>query len=316
MRFLRVLRFGLVLRRLVRQKFRAESIANERAGFVLRRFGHVGRVGSHVRDQTDQPFRAQRLAFVQALRDSHRAPRGIAQLPTGFLLQRARRERRARLAAALARLHVRHLIRGLFQLGHNRLRLRLVLQIDILPVDLEQLRRKRRAFLRFVLRALLRQFRADRPILDRHKRLNRALALDDQAQRHALHPTGAEAAPNLAPQQRAEFVAHQPIENAAGLLRVHQRHVDVAGMREGVADGRRRDLVKHHALRARPIDPGRFHQMPRDRLAFAIGVGRQVDRVGAIRQRGQFLHHFFLFIGHAILRREVMLDIHRQRRAQ
>ena len=49
-----------------------------------------------------------------------------------------------------------------------------------------------------------------------------ALALDDQPQRDRLHASRGKPAPHLVPQQRRDLVAHQPVQHAPRLLRIHQ----------------------------------------------------------------------------------------------
>ena len=48
---------------------------------------------------------------------------------------------------------------------------------------------------------LLRQLGVDRPVLDRHERLDLPLALDDDAQRRRLHAPGRESALDLLPEE-------------------------------------------------------------------------------------------------------------------
>ena len=87
-------------------------------------------------------------------------------------------------------------------------------------------------------------------------------------------------------------------------------------MGEGFGDGRLGDLVEDHPLGALGLDLGRFHQVPGNGLAFAVGVGRQVDLGGVLRQLLELLDHRPLLIGHAVLGREIVLHIHRELRAQ
>ncbi len=53
------------------------------------------------------------------------------------------------------------------------------------------------------------------------------LALDDQPHRHALHAAGRQLRPHLAPQQRRNFVAVQPIDDPPRFLGPHQIVVDL-----------------------------------------------------------------------------------------
>src|SRR6185503_4164217 len=62
------------------------------------------------------------------------------------------------------------------------------------------------------------QLGGDGPVLLGRERIDLALAVDHQADRHALHTASGEAAPDLAADQRAELVANQPIDHAASLL--------------------------------------------------------------------------------------------------
>ena len=70
------------------------------------------------------------------------------------------------------------------------------------------------------------------PVLFGDEALDLALALADELERDRLHAAGGEAAADLVPQERADLVAHQPVEHAARLLRVDHLHVDLARMLE------------------------------------------------------------------------------------
>ncbi len=116
-------------------------------------------------------------------------------------------------------------------------------------VDLDVLAFKLCEF-RFKNRRLARgQKRVDGPIFHGDEGANFHLAVHDQAQGHGLHASGGEPAAHLVPQQRRYLVAHQAVQHAARLLRVHQILVDFAGMLERGLDCLRRDLVEHHADR-------------------------------------------------------------------
>ena len=86
------------------------------------------------------------------------------------------------------------------------------------------------------------------PILHRREGAYLPVALHNQPQRHRLHAPGGEPPLDLPPEQGAELVAHQPVEDAPGLLGVHQPHVDVAGVVEGLTDCLRGDLVEDNAV--------------------------------------------------------------------
>jgi hypothetical protein len=76
----------------------------------------------------------------------------------------------------------------------------------------------------------------DFPVLFGHKSADFAFAFDDQAHGDRLHAPCAErvASPaQLAPQQRADLVADQPIQHAPRLLRVHAVKVNRARALQG-----------------------------------------------------------------------------------
>ena len=89
--------------------------------------------------------------------------------------------------------------------------------------------------------------RFQRPVLDRLKCANLALALHNQPQRHRLHAARRKPAPHFVPQQRRNLIAHQAIEHAPRLLRVHKILIDIARMLECFLHGLLRDLVEGDA---------------------------------------------------------------------
>ena len=92
---------------------------------------------------------------------------------------------------------------------------------SLLPVDLGEPRGERRR------RAALEP-RLDRPVLLGHEGADLALALADDAHRDRLHAPGREPAADLLPEERAELVADEPVEDAARLLRVEAVLVELA----------------------------------------------------------------------------------------
>ena len=65
------------------------------------------------------------------------------------------------------------------------------------------------------------QHGVNRPVLLRNEGADLHFALDDEPQRHRLDAPGGEAAPNFVPENRRNLVAHNAIEHAACLLRIH-----------------------------------------------------------------------------------------------
>ena len=129
--------------------------------------------------------------------------------------------------------------------------------------------------------------RRDRPVLARNERVDLAFAVDDQLDRDRLHAPGREPAADFGPQQRRDLIADEPVENPPRLLRVDRGHVDLVR----VVERRQRrvlgDLVELDPLGIFELQE--LGQMPRDRLALAIGVGREVDLGRAFDGAAQLL---------------------------
>ena len=117
----------------------------------------------------------------------------------------------------------------------------------------------------------------ERPVLAGGEGADLALAVDDQPDRHRLDAPGREPGPDLAPEQRAQRVAHQPVHDSTGLLRVDQILIDDARLGEGALDGRLGDLGEGHAASALRSEMDRLRHMPGDRLSLTVKVCREVD---------------------------------------
>ena len=99
MRFLRVLRLGLILARRVRHIGVAVVLADHLARLHDRRIVDLHAVGPHIGDEAGG-LAADIDAFIQPLRDPHGMRGRKAELAAGFLLQRRGGEGRLRIAAA------------------------------------------------------------------------------------------------------------------------------------------------------------------------------------------------------------------------
>ncbi len=74
-----------------------------------------------------------------------------------------------------------------------------------------------------------------------------------------------------------------------------------------------RDLVEHQAADLLPVARAKlFGQVPANRLAFAVRVGRDEDFVGFLRGILQFLQDFLPARDHFVGRLEILLDVHAQ----
>ena len=135
-----------------------------------------------------------------------------------------------------------------------------------------------------------------------------ALALDDDPRRHGLHPAGRQAPAHLLPQHRADLVAVQPVQDAAGFLGIDEVGVELTGIGGGGPDRRFGDLVKYHP----PDRDFRFEglqQMPGDGLALAVTVGGQIQLVDVFEQTFEFCDGGLLIRADHVEGFEVVVDV-------
>ena len=270
--------------------------------------GDADRVGAHVGDEADEPRPGDLHPFVEGLGDHHRPVRLHPQRLRRLLLELGGRERRGGLPAAQLLSNLADDEGAVLHRGAQDRGLRRVARANLLPADLHQLRRERG-------RRPPLQPRRQRPILLGHEGGDLLFPPADHLDRHRLHPSRRQAPTDLRPQQRGEGVPDDPVEDAARLLRVELVLVEGTGMRHPVGDPLFRDLVEKHALDRRGgrfrirgsglrllsagrglrllrrpfpflprVGPDGVGDVPGDRLALPVGVGREEH--GRRRPRG------------------------------
>ena len=282
MRFLRVLGLGLILARRVRHIGIAVILADHLARLHDRRIVDLHAIGTHIGDEAGG-LAADVDAFIQPLRDPHGMRRRKAELAAGFLLQRRGGEGRLRIAPRRFCLdrgdrEVRGLDRlfEIFGLGAGAD----IEPLDLLAVGADQTRLEGVA-------ARRRQRCDQRPVFARNEFFDFEFAVADQAQRHRLHAARRARARQLAPQHRREGKADQIIQRAARHIGIDQRAVDLARVLHRFGHRLLGDGVEHHALDLVILDRAflfqDFQHVPGDRLALAVGVGRENQPVGAFQ---------------------------------
>ena len=271
-------RFLRILARLEDVRLRGqEALAVPRAD-ELARLGdgvgaHAHRVGTHVRDETDETAVLLEVdAFVQPLRDVHRALGTEAQIARRVLLELARRVRGGRVALLFALRDADHLVLRGFEVGADRRRLFAVRDFDLFAVGLDEASGER------LLRRAA-QPDADVPVLFRYERLDLALPLDDEAERNGLDAAGAQTERKLVPDEGRHVVTDDAIEHPAGALGIVKVLVELARLLDAVLDALLRDLVELDAMHLELFSPELLGEVPRNRLTFAVGVGREQEDV-------------------------------------
>ena len=170
--------------------------------------------------------------------------------------------------------------------------------VRLLVVDTHQLDAKRSARVHE-----LAHLGPDDPIRFRNETEDLLFALADQPQRDGLHAAGAQAPPDAAPQHGTHRVTDQPVENTTGLLRIDEVTVDLPRMLKSLPDRPCRNLIIPYTEEL-PFAAGRLEnglEMPCNGFPFAVGIGRQIDRLAGLGGLLQLIDDFLLAGSHHIL---------------
>ncbi len=159
---------------------------------------------------------------------------------------------------------------------------------DIEPLELLSVGADETCFETFIARRL--KLGEDRPVFLGAEFLDFQFAVADKSQRDRLHAAGRAGAGELAPEHGRQSEADEIIECAAGKIGIDQRVVDLARMlhRLGhrlLGDGVEDDALDRLVLQ-RLLFIERFEHVPGDRLALAVGVGGEDQRVGLLEGMG------------------------------
>ena len=179
MRLLRALRACLVVTRLLERVRSPEFLRDHLTRLVKRALGHVERVGTHIGDETDRCAVADGDAFIELLREDHRPLHGISELARCLLLDGRGRERRGRVAAALALLDALDRVARLGKRGAMLIGSLAVMDLELVAFLLDDFGAE--GFARVV-----RERGLESPVLLRLERLDLALAVDDEPERDRL----------------------------------------------------------------------------------------------------------------------------------
>ena len=279
--FLRVLGPGRIFARRARHVGVAEILGDDAARGGDRFGGEIDAVGAHIGDEADCAV-ANVDALIEALGDLHGAGRREAELARGFLLQGRGRE--GRVGMTLDWLRFDRLNREFRRLQRRLEGFGLRARADVEPADLPAVRAdepRRESRVRLGL-----QMGHDRPIFARDEFFDLELAVADDTQRDRLDAPGRAGAGKLAPEDRREREANEIVERAPRPIGVDQRLVDLARMAHRLEDRILGDGVEHHAVDALVLQEllagEDLMNVPRDRLALAVRVGRQNDALGAL----------------------------------
>ena len=277
-------------------------------------------VRAHVRDEA-HALATDFHAFVQGLGDAHGAIGAEAQLAVRLLLKGGGHEGGMRLLAALFGLEFRHgpgalvprsvrqpLRSGFVQQQRLGVLLLAGVRVEVLAVrhalGVHELQFGRK-------RAVLGlKLGLDVPVAGAHERAALAFPLDDQFDRGALYAARAEGASDLGPQHGRQHVAVKPVEDAARLLGLDERLIEVSRVPHRLQDRLLGDLVERDALDLHAFGGLKnLQEVPRDALALPIFVRGEHEGVLALHGRLQFLNLRLLPSRHLVDGGEIVVDI-------
>ncbi|OQA39995.1 MAG: hypothetical protein BWY49_01200 [Candidatus Omnitrophica bacterium ADurb.Bin314] len=306
MRFLGPLA-GLVDRRRIGEIIRPEFFLDELDGLLLGGRGDIHGIRAHVGNQTHAPLLAKLNTFIEPLGDAHRVCGGESDAGVRFLLQLARRVGRLGLAAFLGLVDSGDLKRKIYQLLLDRFGGLEVHQNGFFGPDPVEPRKED-----FILRLFGGKTRVERPVFLRNELPDLAFAVHNKTERHGLHPSRTEPLANLLPEKRTKLIADNPVQDASGLLRVHEVDVDITGMFERAQYGLLRDLMEFDALYPEVLVrfAENIRQMPADGLPLPVRVGRKIHgdfaRGGGLEVFGRL----DILRRNDVLGREIVREVH------
>ena len=270
-RLLGVLHLALIDPRGIRHKVRTVELTRRSTRRIQALLGQRRRVCTHIGNVA---------VFVQTLRNAHRARGRKVQLAASLLLQRRRHKRRIRLTRVRLLLHAGHphgvaertsQALGFLLIDDHRLPLQPppIVEVaslgDTCAVDSNELRIEVR------VTALRGKRGREIPILRGNERHALTFTLHNHTRSHRLHTASRQARHNLLPQNRADLIAIQTVQDAARFLRIHQIHIQLASVFGGLTNRGLSNLVEHHALN-RHLRLQRLQQVPGNRLTLTVRV--------------------------------------------
>ena len=130
-----------------------------------------------------------------------------------------------------------------------------------------------------------------------------------QANRHTLHAAGTQGGLDFAPQNRTDFVTHYAVQHTACLLGIHQVHVDIARILDGVEYRLLGNLVEYDSLCVFRIQFQCLLQMPCYGFPFAVFIGCQPYLVGLLHCFLQVGNQFVLLLGDVVFGLVLIIDV-------
>ena len=234
--------------------------------------GKPQRVGTHIGDQTQSTLTCHIHTFIQLLGDGHGPLGGHIQLPGSLLLQGRGGKRRRSGALFLTLFHIGDGKFLTIDVTDDSIYLIFILQLDLLLAAM--IMGNERTGLANAI-----QCHIQRPVFPALECTDLIFPIHHQSGCHTLHPSGRKTTADLLPQKGGKLITHDPVQDAASLLRIHQVSVDLTGVGNGFLDHLLGDLIKCHTPGLVFTQTHQFLQMPGNSLTLTVRVSCQVDSV-------------------------------------
>ena len=150
------------------------------------------------------------------------------------------------------------------------------------------------------------------PVFLGHERLNFAFSVHDKPKRNGLHPARAQIALDFLTKHGRHLVADKPVEHAPRLLCVHQILIDGARVFKRGLHGVFAYFVKFDAHGRVGGNIEQSCNVPRNCLAFAVGVGCEQHRFCGARRFFKAFGNAFFVVHNDVCRLEIVFYVHRQ----
>ncbi len=136
------------------------------------------------------------------------------------------------------------------------------------------------------------------------------LTFHDETHGHALDASGRQCRLDFLPQHGRQLEAHDAVEHAPRLLRVHSVEVDAAWVGNGMEDGFFRDFMEHDPSGVLRFQSQHLVKMPCNGFSLAVFIGCEPHSLGFCRCFAQFAHKLLFLVRNFVDRAETSLHIY------
>ena len=150
----------------------------------------------------------------------------------------------------------------------------------------------------------------NRPVFLRLEGTDLFFAIHHQPSGHRLHTACGQAPSNLFPQQRRQLIAHNAVQNAPGLLGIHQILVNGPWILNTGVYHILCDLIKCNTMYLILVQIQQVFQVPRNCLSLTVRVSCQIHALNLFSGFSEIGNYGFLALQRHILGLKIVIDIY------